>query len=1404
MNGFKMIRGDRKLSFKYGRFLGISIVLMMSAMALSALVPVVEEAGGYANYNFYAPGSSSGALTGYVENDYYYGSNSYYSGSYSYGIGGGYYYSSSYYYYYRGWIPIPVSNIDPDTLINQITFYFRVASLGYSQGHEIYMLKFDPRDKLGQPEDLFNSIDSNSYYIGYQYVSSYTTYSVSTTSGTIFNWLKNWIGSGNEYLFFGIVGSTYYGYNSFYANSNTYMTITGDMEPPNEPLPYSLNTYTTSASVPLDWADVSDRPSGTNHGGVKYKVGAFSSTSTDSLTWSSEWTSSSNYNVYGLNEGTWYFRLKAKDAGDFETGWSSSYTSTLIDRTPPTAPLLVGVSPYTNGTTLALSWVSQEFGSGMQNYGVIYATEADFSDQDSYLVNGGYNSWPHTLTANSDNYITMMAIDRAGLQSAFTPIVKTYSDTAPPTVPVMMAEPPYTKGDNNTFQWHPSVDDGIGVDHYKIQVATAGNFNPGSIVRDFDTEETLAYFEGLQDDTRYYARVQAVDGFHHESAWSEVEWTIQDHRGPGELGLVPLMEYQPVGPVHLEWAGAEDQGAGVGWYEVLWSTDPMFNTGVHSKDHVLGQTFQIPSLAPDTTWYIKVRSYDTLGNPGQEEEAYTTIDSQPPTQPEIDPLDEFSGGSSVHLTWSESPDTLSGFDHFILNVYTSPDRVGLAFTVHTTGLEFTVPGLSDGTTYYYEVMAVDRAGNRIASELVHSTQDTKGPDTPGLLPMEKLQSSGLVQIKWAPCEDGGGGVVEYQVQWATDLLFTEDVQESPWTDLTGFEIYDTDGGTRADGKTPLSDGEYFIRLRSKDQFDQMSPWGNSVNVIVDTTSPTTPVLQEVPEYSGGSMVHLAWEASEDTGDGSIEYRVRVSLNETGDPIMVTPWTKATNIDVTGLKPDSTYYFRVVARDGLGWISAPSDPETTTMDVNPPTVHLDGKGVFGGADLFVHGTVVDLGCGVKKVEYSYNSGQSWQEAPLVSEKWSFPISLLPDGTKEVHVRGHDSGGNIGSPISAFVDNILPEISITSPEDGDRITGMVQITGSVRDDHLSTYKVEYKRTGLEDWKVIVPEEAASSASGILATWVPSNIPGGVYMLRVTAKDVLGQTSARIVNVTIAGAMLAIDPSQITFSNPNPMPGEKVTVYVTITNFGDSQAEDITLKLYDDGDEIFSQTGIRVPANGITVISAEIEVTGEHFITARATSDLYDTGAMEEPATIRAMEEEMILEDFGGIASMIAIVLALIAIILAFILASRKGKEKPKKEDKKKKMEEMEEKEIESTPPVQTPPPSKPSLPQPQTPPSRPQLPQPQAQPSRPQLPQPQAQPQQQPQLPSPTTPPAPAPPTPQASAPTPPKPPAPIGNVPQQQATPQGTPMLKAAPAPQATYSAPKKNGQQAPEVSLPDL
>lgn len=89
---------------------------------------------------------------------------------------------------------------------------------------------------------------------------------------------------------------------------------------------------------------------------------------------------------------------------------------------------------------------------------------------------------------------------------------------------------------------------------------------------------------------------------------------------------------------------------------------------------------------------------------------------------------------------------------------------------------------------------------------------------------------------------------------------------------------------------------------------------------------------------------------------------------------------------------------------------------------------------------------------------------------------------------------------------------PEATITSPEDGDSINGVIDILGAANIPGFAFYKVEIKSfAGQAIWQAIGagPEPICESCEieELLARWDTSLVTPGEYLLRLTVMDSLG---------------------------------------------------------------------------------------------------------------------------------------------------------------------------------------------------------------------------------------------------------------------------------------------------------
>jgi hypothetical protein len=129
-----------------------------------------------------------------------------------------------------------------------------------------------------------------------------------------------------------------------------------------------------------------------------------------------------------------------------------------------------------------------------------------------------------------------------------------------------------------------------------------------------------------------------------------------------------------------------------------------------------GTSFTDTGLSNGTTYYYQVTAVNSSGESGQSGEVSATPQLTPPGAPTN--LAATAGPAQVSLSWSAVADATS------YNLYRATASGAEGGTPYLTGLtttSFTDPGLTNGTTYYYQVSAVNDGGEGATSAEVSAT-----------------------------------------------------------------------------------------------------------------------------------------------------------------------------------------------------------------------------------------------------------------------------------------------------------------------------------------------------------------------------------------------------------------------------------------------------------------------------------------------------------------------------------------------------------------------------------------------------------------------------------------------------------------------------------------------------------
>jgi hypothetical protein len=112
-----------------------------------------------------------------------------------------------------------------------------------------------------------------------------------------------------------------------------------------------------------------------------------------------------------------------------------------------------------------------------------------------------------------------------------------------------------------------------------------------------------------------------------------------------------------------------------------------------------------------------------------------------------------------------------------------------------------------------------------------------------------------------------------------------------------------------------------------------------------------------------------------------------------------------------------------------------------------------------------------------------------------------LSAVTDQTAQPVIITNDLQEGI---VSECVEGVL---EITTPANGDQVSGTVELIGSVNVENFGSYKYEFSTTGTIDWVTIAADNQLKLDES-LGFWYTSALTPGPYLLRLVPLNNLGE--------------------------------------------------------------------------------------------------------------------------------------------------------------------------------------------------------------------------------------------------------------------------------------------------------
>jgi phosphodiesterase/alkaline phosphatase D-like protein len=411
----------------------------------------------------------------------------------------------------------------------------------------------------------------------------------------------------------------------------------------------------------------------------------------------------------------------------------------------------------------------------------------------------------------------------------------------------------------------------------------------------------------------------------------------------------------------LNWARATDDQSQQGalQYEVRLSTNPDIDTAAKSelygavvKNYTTDiTTATVAGLAPGTTYYFNVLVKDESGNRSSYVMKSVTAPATAPAVSTTDTTAPVPGGGGTMasqtvtsggatLVWTKASDDLSPTTQLVYEVVrSSSNNVDTVLRAEAYGeivqgyipdkSSATFNGLNPDTTYYFNVLVKDVAGNRA----IYQTKSirTAAADATAPVPGNSGQmtsgnvGAGSVTVNWTKATDNTSSPSQLLYEVRRSLANNIDTVASAESNGLVAQNYLADiSSATINGLLPGTN--YFFTVIVKDAAGNKAVYSVlSVTTTGDTTPPVPGNTGLMTSNSNSSSITLNWTKGTDnvSKQAALRYEVRISnSNNLGtvaraelNGTIVKPYTADIGtVSITGLSSGTEYFVNVILKD----------------------------------------------------------------------------------------------------------------------------------------------------------------------------------------------------------------------------------------------------------------------------------------------------------------------------------------------------------------------------------------------------------------------------------------------------------------------------------------------------------
>jgi len=433
----------------------------------------------------------------------------------------------------------------------------------------------------------------------------------------------------------------------------------------------------------------------------------------------------------------------------------------------PSAPQSLAAKAGDSSVSLTWTAPASNGGAAVSGYNIYRGTSAGGESSTAVgTVSGTTLSFTDTGLTNGTTYFyTVKAVNSAGPSAASNEASATPAAVTA-TVPTAPQSPAATAGNGSVqLSWSaPASTGGSPITGYNVYRSTTPG-GEGSTPLKTGVTGTSFTDTTVTNGTSYYYTVAAVNAVGTGPQSAEVSATPKATAPSAPASLVASAGN---GQVVLSWTvPASDGGSPITGYNVYRSTTPG-GEGSTPVATAVSSTYTDANVANGTTYYYTVAAVNAVGTSQQSGEASATPQAAATVPSAPQNLTATGSNQAVQLSWS-APASTGGAAVTSYNVYrstTAGSEGSTPVATGVTGTSYTDNPLTNGTTYYYTVAAVNAIGTGPQSAEANATPKAAAPTAP--LGLTASAGNGSVSLSWsAPASNGGSVITGYNVYRAT-------------------------------------------------------------------------------------------------------------------------------------------------------------------------------------------------------------------------------------------------------------------------------------------------------------------------------------------------------------------------------------------------------------------------------------------------------------------------------------------------------------------------------------------------------------------------------------------------------------------------------------------------------------